>query len=398
LLNAGLTTHVPMIKGAQWTLVAEDGKAYPYRRNQYTALLPAAKTVDVLLTPDSGGATYAIMDRRLGLSNAGLPDGGMLAFLQYGAAGSVGGGGGTGIPPIANNDTYNSIVGVTLNVGAPEGVLANDDNTDGLPLPIKAVAASGITTGGGSYTLNTNGSFTYTPLAGYTGASDTFTYQVTDGQAWSAIAGTVTINLSVPSAPTLSVIDDFTRANSTSLSDGGAHLWSQTAGTVTSNPDLQIVGSVASAVTTDAGGLAIWNQPAFGATQGASFSSTTLTNSALVLKATGGTDAAAPANYVRVRCETNLGVNELVVATQMGGSNISVFAKQAAFAAPSCTGIGTLSAVVDAKGLVTTFLGGSYVGGVQLPDVGAWKGPGRIGIQLQTIGNAVDDFSGGTLP
>ena len=31
LLNAGLTTHVPMIQGAHWTLVAEDGKPYPYR-------------------------------------------------------------------------------------------------------------------------------------------------------------------------------------------------------------------------------------------------------------------------------------------------------------------------------------------------------------------------------
>ncbi len=87
LLNAGLTTHVPMIKGAHWTLVAEDGKPYPYPRTQYTALLPAAKTTDVLLTPDIGGAVYAIMDRRLSLSNNGMLDGGMLAFLQYGAQG-----------------------------------------------------------------------------------------------------------------------------------------------------------------------------------------------------------------------------------------------------------------------------------------------------------------------
>ena len=83
VLNAGLTTHVPMIQGAYWTLVAEDGKPYSYRRDQYTALLPAAKTVDVLLTPDSGGGNYAIMDRRLSLSNAGWSDGGMLAVLQY---------------------------------------------------------------------------------------------------------------------------------------------------------------------------------------------------------------------------------------------------------------------------------------------------------------------------
>ena len=40
--------------------------------------------------------------------------------------------------------------------------------------------------------------------------------------------------------------------------------------------------------------------------------------------------------------------------------------------------------MVNAQGVVTTFLNGVYVGGVQLPDVGAWKGPGKIGIQLQT--------------
>jgi hypothetical protein len=131
-------------------------------------------------------------------------------------------------------------------------------------------------------------------------------------------------------------------------------------------------------------------------TQGAAFSiATPLADSALVLKATGGT-ATAPANYVRVRCEIANG-GEVVVATMLGGSNASVFVKQAAFAAPGCGGDGSLSAVVDAKGLVTAFLNGLFVGGVQLADVAAWKGPGRIGIQLQTMGATVDDFSGSSL-
>jgi hypothetical protein len=46
--------------------------------------------------------------------------------------------------------------------------------------------------------------------------------------------------------------------------------------------------------------------------------------------------------------------------------------------------------------LVTVFQGGTYLGGVQLPDVGAWKGSGRIGIQFQAGGSA-DSFSGGAL-
>jgi hypothetical protein len=81
----------------------------------------------------------------------------------------------------------------------------------------------------------------------------------------------------------------------------------------------------------------------------------------------------------------------------MGGSNVSVFVKQAAFPESGCLSTGSLSAVVDAKGLVTAFLNGSFVGGVQLPDVAAWKAPGKIGVQLQTQGVTVDNFLGGSL-
>jgi hypothetical protein len=397
MLNAGLVTHVPMVQGTHWNLIAEDGKPYtygggtPFLRNQYTALLPAAKTVDALLRPDSGGARYAILDRRLGLSNAGVSDGGMLVFLQYGAAGAAGAAGTvSNAAPVAVDDAYASVVGVTLNIGAAEGVLGNDNDPDGLPLPLKAVAASGATASGGSYTLNTNGSFSYTPAAGFSGA-DSFSYQITDGKALAAAAGAVTITLATPSAPTLAALDNFDRANTNNLGIN----WSQIASTG-SFPDIQINANLATATTTTLGGLALWNTN-HGATQGAGFSDATpLANAALVLKATGGT-AAAPANYVRVRCELGNG-GEVVVATMMGGSNVAVFVKQAAFTASGCSGNGALSAVVDAKGLVTAFLGGNYVGGVQLPDVGVWKGTGRIGIQLQTPGATVDNFSGGTLP
>jgi hypothetical protein len=77
----------------------------------------------------------------------------------------------------------------------------------------------------------------------------------------------------------------------------------------------------------------------------------------------------------------------------MGGSNTTAYVKHASFPAGAGT---TLSAVVDAKGLVTVFQGG-FIGGVQLPDVPAWKGDGRIGIQLQTVNATVDNFSGGSL-
>lgn len=389
-LNAGLTTHVPMIDGTHWTLVAEDGKPYPYKTRQYTALLPAAKTLDVLLTPDAGGAVYPILDRRLNLSNNGLEDGGMLVYLQYAASGILGGVGGSGnVLPTAVDDAYAGVTGVAMNVAAAEGVLANDLNTDGLPLPIRAVAVTAASTANnGTYTLNANGSFTYTPAPGFSGATDGFAYQVTDGEA--VVSANVTITLTTPSAPASAVLDNFDRADATSL---GAS-WSQVVSSPAAAPNVQLVSNQAKAVSVGLGGLAIWNTP-FSDTQSAGFNSHTSLNdaSALVLKATGGTSS-APANYVRVRCEAD----KVVVATMMGGSNVSIYVNQASFPAPACASAGSLGAAVDSKGIVTTFVNGSYMGGVQLPGVAVWRGAGKIGLQMQTQDAIVDDFAGGTLP
>jgi len=393
LLNAGLSTHVPTIQGNHWTVVAEDGKAHPYPAVQYSAMLPAAKTLDVTLMADAGGVSYPVIDRRLNLSNNGLADGGMLAYLNYPAAGAnVGTGTVNGnVVPVALADAYSSAAGVSLSVGASEGVLLNDSDGDGLPLPIKAVAASGITTAGGSYTLKANGSFVYQPAVGFSGP-DSFSYVATDGTAWSA-PSIVTIAVSIPTAPSLASLDDFDRPQATTLGS----LWLQTVGSNPAQPNLQInADQQAVASATNLGGLAIYDQ-AFTATQTVGLiQATPLANAALVLKATGGTAAAAPANYVRVRCEAGHG-GEVVVATMMGGSNVSVYVKQAAFPELACNGNGSISAVVDAKGLVTTFVNGNYVGGVQLADVPAWKGTGKVGLQLQSVGTIVDGFAGGSL-
>lgn len=398
-LNAGLTTHVPMVQGRHWSLVAEDGKPYPFRASQYTALLPAAKTVDVLLTPDAGGASYPVMDRRLGLSNSGTANGGMLAFLQYGATGAPGSGAAASseTAPTAVDDSYSTLQGVTLSVGAPAGVLAND-MLGSTGQALKAVAASGSTALGGTYALAANGSFTYTPPAAALPGSptDSFSYRVTDGKWLSTLPATVLIGLPTPVPPALALLDDFNRSTGLDTSS-----WGQTvASGSTANIVIDATNQFAAAVATDQGGQAIWikdtdpgavDTSVLGASQYAAFSSPALTNSALILKATGGTAREAPANFVRVRHEGT----SVVVYTMMGGSNVSTYVKQAAFAAGASHG--TLSAAVDGKGLVTVFLDGLYLGGVQLPDVGAWKGGGRVGIQIQTLGSTIDDFSAGSL-
>ncbi len=97
-------------------------------------------------------------------------------------------------PPTTANDAYSVIGGTTLTVAAP-GVLGNDSDPDGDALT--ALLVSGTTNG--SLVLNANGSFSYTPAAGYTG-TDSFGYAASDGLL-SGNTATVTINVTANKAP-----------------------------------------------------------------------------------------------------------------------------------------------------------------------------------------------------
>src|ERR1051326_7195545 len=85
-------------------------------------------------------------------------------------------GGSLKVSPLAYADTYNAAQNTPLSVGAP-GVLTNDT---GLPSPTAVAIAGGATAQGGTVTLNTDGSFSYTPASGFTGV-DTFNYTITNG-------------------------------------------------------------------------------------------------------------------------------------------------------------------------------------------------------------------------
>ena len=76
----------------------------------------------------------------------------------------------------------------TLNIAVP-GVFANDTDADSDPLTAIKVTDPAH----GTLTLNSNGSFSYTPTAGWSGA-DSFTYKANDGAADS---NTVTVNITV---------------------------------------------------------------------------------------------------------------------------------------------------------------------------------------------------------
>jgi VCBS repeat-containing protein len=119
--------------------------------------------------------------------------------------------------PTANNDTYGVHPNSTVNVTGP-GVLANDTDADGMPL--SATLVSGVSHG--SLTLNSDGSFSYTPNSGFTG-TDSFTYQANNDLANSNTA-TVTLNVhSTNTAPTATNDSYSTTANAplTMLAAGG---------------------------------------------------------------------------------------------------------------------------------------------------------------------------------
>ena len=97
--------------------------------------------------------------------------------------------------PVASPDAFAALKDRTLNIAAP-GVLGNDSDADGDALSAE-LASSPIH---GDLTLAANGSFSYTPDAGYVG-SDAFSYRASDGALTSAIR-IVTLTVSAVPAPT----------------------------------------------------------------------------------------------------------------------------------------------------------------------------------------------------
>ena len=98
-------------------------------------------------------------------------------------------------PPVAVNDSYTTNQNTALTVTTPgtlgNGVLANDTDTDSPHLTAARVAGPSH----GTLVLNGDGTFTYTPAAGYSG-TDSFTYTANDiDPSRSSNVATVTITV-----------------------------------------------------------------------------------------------------------------------------------------------------------------------------------------------------------
>jgi hypothetical protein len=116
--------------------------------------------------------------------------------------------------PVAVDDSGSVTEDGTLTKSATDGVLSNDTDVDNASLT--AILVSGPSQAA-SFTLNPNGSYSYTPAANFNGP-DTFTYKANDGSAESTLAATVTITVSaVNDAPVVT-----TTGGSTAYIEGGA--------------------------------------------------------------------------------------------------------------------------------------------------------------------------------
>ncbi len=97
-------------------------------------------------------------------------------------------------PPTTFDDSYGAAFNTTLNVSAP-GVLANDNSNGAGTMTATLVS----TTISGVLAFQANGSFAYTPGAGFTG-TDTFSYRAVSASGPGSVA-TVTIAVAGPGMP-----------------------------------------------------------------------------------------------------------------------------------------------------------------------------------------------------
>ena len=99
----------------------------------------------------------------------------------------------TDLPPMAVTETFAG----QQNQPITGNMLTNDTDPNGLAL---SVTAATLTTAHGSVVENANGTFTYTPTAGYTG-TDTFNYTLKDSAGLST-TGTENVTITAPATTT----------------------------------------------------------------------------------------------------------------------------------------------------------------------------------------------------
>jgi ELWxxDGT repeat protein/VCBS repeat-containing protein len=122
----------------------------------------------------------------------------------------------TNSAPIAANDNYTANRNGVLDIVPTAGVLSNDSDPEGSSLS----AAIATNPSNGTVTLNTDGSFSYQPRAGFAG-TDSFTYRASDGITSSTATVTIDVLAGANTAP-IANPDTFTAVIGSTLSVSAA--------------------------------------------------------------------------------------------------------------------------------------------------------------------------------
>src|SRR5215813_4590927 len=184
-LNPGQRTIVPVSKA----------KAVPAPANVALQPAPVITATKVDSYPSAPGPALPgeTITYNITISNTGTADATGVVFNDTLDPNTTLVPGSVNTSPITGDDTYSVLGNVRIQPNAANGLLVNDIDPD--TGNNTGLTASGPTTSsqGGNVNVNSDGSFSYNPPAGFEGA-DTFTYTATD-TAGKTDTGTVTLNV-----------------------------------------------------------------------------------------------------------------------------------------------------------------------------------------------------------
>jgi hypothetical protein len=200
-VEMGVLVNDTDAEGGSLTLILEGGLTASLTDGPYNGSLALNLNGSFIYTPTAGfsGAdafTYIVSDGEL-FDTATVN-------ITVGSEGNT--------APVGVDDAYSTPYETPLNVPVEMGVLTNDTDAEGdsLTLILEGRLTASLTDGpsNGSLALNLDGSFVYTPTAGFSG-DDTFTYIVSDGELFDMALVNITVGSEGENtAPTISNISD----------------------------------------------------------------------------------------------------------------------------------------------------------------------------------------------
>lgn len=309
-------------------------------------------------------------------------------------------------PPVIGADSYQTVGGTELHVGSTpssnprivvaSNVLANDTNGDGggpgVGLSIGAASVGTFATvNGGSITMASDGTFSYTPAAGYTGA-DSFAYTVSDG------VGTANATLALTVlTPRFWYVDNTAAAGGNGTSTSRFNTMAAAIGASGIGDTIYVFFGDGTAFNQNAGAVLKNNQRLIG--QGVLLDATVTVNGVgnPTLKAAGATPTIGNAGGNGITLASNNTVRGLSVSTSTGGFGI-LGANVGTLDIGTVTVVNTGGGALDlSNGTVTVAIGNTSssagANGVKLAGINGTVGLGN-GSLTGATGHAFDVGTG----